>query len=94
MDRATFGHSLAEMRGIFIGETMTNDDFNKLLGITESYKMPDRLMEILTGDNVAQFYDSFLELNSDLSHDVLRDYFQEEHGDRGKLKQDYSSNMV
>lgn len=39
---------------------MTNDDFNKLLGITESYKMPDRLMEILTGDNVARFYDAFL----------------------------------
>ena len=58
--RATFAHSLAEMRGIFIGETMTNDDFNKLLGITESYKMPDRLMEILTGDTVALFYDSFL----------------------------------
>jgi hypothetical protein len=48
--RATFAHSLAEMRGIFIG-IMTNDDFNKLLGITESYKMPDRLMEILTGDS-------------------------------------------
>lgn len=46
MDRATFAHSLAEMRGIFIGEIMTNDDFNKLLGITESYKIPDRLMEI------------------------------------------------
>ena len=45
--------------GYFFG-TMTNDDFNKLLGITESYKMPDRLMEILTGDSVAQFYDAFL----------------------------------
>lgn len=94
MDRATFAHSLAEMRGIFIGEIMTNDDFNKLLGITESYKMPGRLMEILTGDNVAQFYDAFLELNSDLSHDVLRDYFQEEHGDRGKLKQDYTPDSL
>lgn len=71
MDRANFANSLAEMRGIFIG-IMTNDDFNKLLGITESYKMPDRLMEILAGDSVAKFYDAFLELNSDLSHDVLR----------------------
>lgn len=53
--RATCAHSLAEMRGIFIDEIMTNDDFNKLLGITESYKMPNRLMEILTGDSVAQF---------------------------------------
>ena len=56
--------------------------------------MPDRLMEILTGDSVARFYDAFLELNSDLSHDVLRDYFQEEHGDRGKLKQDYTPDSL
>ena len=72
MDRAIFAHILTEMWGIFIGEIMTNDDFNKLLGITESYKMPDRLMEILAGDSVAQFYDAFLELNSNLSHYVLR----------------------
>lgn len=36
MDRAIFAHSLAEMRGIFIG-IMTNDDFNKLLGIKVEY---------------------------------------------------------
>ena len=80
MDRAIFAHSLTEMWGIFIGEIMTNDDFNKLLGITESYKIPDRLMEILAGDSVAQFYDAFLEFNSDMSHEVLRVLTWDENG--------------
>lgn len=73
---------------------MTNEDFNDLIGIKESYEMPDRLMEILTGENVIDFYEKLLKLDLDLSKDVLRDYFQAEHGDRGKLKQDYTPDCV
>lgn len=73
---------------------MTNEDFNDLIGIKESYEMPDRLMEILTGENVIGFYEKLLTLDIDLSKDVLRDYFQAEHGDRGKLKQDYTPDCV
>lgn len=73
---------------------MTNEEFNDLIGIRESYEMPERLMEILTGESVCEFYEKMLTLNIDLSKDVLRDYFQEEHGDRGKLKQDYTPDCV
>lgn len=73
---------------------MTNEDFNHLIGIKESYEMPERLTEILTGENVIDFYEKLLKLNIDLSKDVLRDYFQAEHGDRGKLKQDYTPDCV
>ncbi len=73
---------------------MTNEDFNDLIGIKESYEMPERLMEILTGENVIDFYEKLLNLDLDLSKDVLRDYFQAEHGDRGKLKQDYTPDCV
>ena len=73
---------------------MTNEDFNDLIGIKESYEMPERLMEILTGENVIDFYEKLLNLDLDLSKDVLREYFQAEHGDRGKLKQDYTPDCV
>lgn len=73
---------------------MTNEEFNDLVGIKESYEMPDRLMEILTGENVIGFYEKLLTLDIDISKDVLRDYFQAEHGDRGKLKQDYTPDCV
>lgn len=73
---------------------MTNEEFNHLIGIKESYEMPEKLMEILTGENVIDFYEKLLNLDLDLSKDVLRDYFQAEHGDRGKLKQDYTPDCV
>lgn len=73
---------------------MTNEDFNDIIGIKESYEMPEKLMEILTGENVIDFYEKLLNLDLDLSKDVLRDYFQAEHGDRGKLKQDYTPDCV
>lgn len=73
---------------------MTNEEFNDIIGIKESYEMPEKLMEILTGENVTDFYEKLLKLDIDLSKDVLRDYFQEEHGDRGKLKQDYTPDCV
>lgn len=73
---------------------MTNEEFNNILGIKESYEMPEKLMEILTGENVIDFYEKLLNLDLDLKKDVLRDYFQAEHGDRGKLKQDYTPDCV
>lgn len=73
---------------------MTNEEFNHLIGIKESYEMPEKLMEILTGENVIDFYEKLLNLDLDLSKDILRDYFQAEHGDRGKLKQDYTPDCV
>lgn len=73
---------------------MTNEDFNDLIGIKESYEMPEKLMEILTGENVIDFYEELLTRDLDLSKDVMRDYFQAEHGDRGKLKQDYTPDCV
>lgn len=73
---------------------MTNEEFNHFIGIKESYEMPERLMEILTGESVREFYEKMLTIDIDLSKDVLRDYFQAEHGDRGKLKQDYTPDCV
>lgn len=73
---------------------MENKEFNSLIGIRESYQMPERLMEILTSKRVEDLYKKVRGLVPDLSHDVLRDYFQAEHGDRDKMKQDYTPDCV
>ena len=73
---------------------MQNKEFNSLIGIRESYQMPERLMEILTSKRVEDLYKKVRGLIPDLSHDVLRDYFQAEHGDRDKMKQDYTPDCV
>lgn len=75
-------------------ERMQAEEFNKLLGIHESYQMPERLIEILTSDDAENFYKEARGLLPDLEHDVLRDYFQAEHGDRDKMKQDYTPDCV
>lgn len=69
--------------------------FNKILGITESYKMPDVLMEKLLNKNErTQLFDSLMLEGESLTHDWFTEYFQTEHGDRDKLKQDYTPDCV
>jgi type I restriction enzyme M protein len=40
------------------------------------------------------FFYELKKLDIDLSHDVLRDYYQTEHGDRDRLKQDYTPDRL
>lgn len=41
-----------------------------------------------------KLYNEFLEFDVDLSKDIFRDYFQEEHSDRKGLKQDYTPDCI
>lgn len=64
---------------------------NKLLGITEQYRAPDKLMSILLDSGKRQqLFDSFLKLETDLSYDWFREYFQQQQADRGNKKQDFT----
>lgn len=74
---------------------MTNDFINKTLGVEESYQMPERLMQILEDDQKREeVFDTFLNEETDLSYDWFTDYYQNEHGDREKLKQDFTPDCV
>jgi len=57
---------------------------NELLGVPESYRAPDRVMEILTDEKLKhEVFNRFLEnFNFDVSHDWFDDYFQDKHADR------------
>lgn len=70
---------------------MTKPDINKILGITESYNAPAKIMEILKSDERDVTFQKFLEgFEYDLSYDWFHHYFQEEHADRSKKKQDFT----
>lgn len=70
---------------------------NKLLGIKESYKAPDRLMEILYMDKQERdkyFIDFLNAFDKDVTYDWFHDYFQDEHADRKNQKQDFTPQSV
>lgn len=73
---------------------MTAQDINDLLDIKESYELPDRLLQILQSPEDRERVFDALSEGADLSHDLLRDYFQQEHSDRSTLKQDYTPDSL
>lgn len=67
-----------------------NNSINEILGIKESYELPDRLMELLLDNNTDELFDRFKSLESDLSYDWFTDYFQEQHSNRDSMMQDFT----
>lgn len=73
------------------------EKINKILGIKESYKAPDRVMEILYMNKVErdeifmEFLDAF---DKDVTYDWFYEYFQDEHADRRNQKQDFTPKTV
>ncbi len=72
-----------------------NEQINNILGIRESYEMPDKLLSIMLNKHKREnIFSKFLEIESDKNYDWFLDYFQSEHGDRNKLKQDYTPSCL
>ena len=72
-----------------------SDKINDIIGIKESFELPDKLLEILLNkDKRIEIFNKFLEYEKNLSYDWFTDYFQNEHGDRDKLKQDYTPDCI
>ncbi|KRL56649.1 N-6 DNA methylase [Furfurilactobacillus rossiae] len=68
---------------------------NRLLGIDEAFKVPDRLMEIVFDKGLREkVFGSFLEVSTDVSYDWFHDYFEEEQAERKSKKQDFTPNEV
>lgn len=70
---------------------------NNLLGIKESYKAPDRLMEIIYMNKPERdkyFMDFLNVFDKDVTYDWFHDYFQDEHADRRNQKQDFTPQSV
>lgn len=75
---------------------MDTKTINSLLGITESYKAPETLMNLLTGNvkDRERKFKEFLEVEYRMDHDWFHEYFQDEHADRKMKKQDFTPNSL
>lgn len=54
---------------------------NTLLNIDESYKAPDRMMQLISNSETAKelFFSFLREFDYDLSYEWFNDYFEDEH---------------
>lgn len=67
----------------------------RLLDIKESYELPEKLLPILLDKRSREdLFCKFLQYDADMSHDLLRDYFQANHAARSQLKQDYTPDCL
>ena len=74
---------------------LNSTQINELFGIKESFELPQKLLETLFDNELKnKLCDDFLKYDIDLTHDILRDYFQEEHSNRNDLKQDYTPDCL
>lgn len=70
---------------------------NDLLGIKDSYQAPQRIMDILYSgiEDRNKVFMNFLEaFDKDVTYDWFHDYFQDEHAERKKHKQDFTPRSV
>lgn len=65
-----------------------------LFEITESHELPSKMMAVLFSDSRDEALNKYKERFPDLSHDYLRDYFQENQADRSNLMQDYTPDSI
>lgn len=74
---------------------LTTEKINELLGVDDAYKAPSALMNVLLDrEKREKMFDSFLEIEKDLTFDWFHEYFQDEHADRKVKKQDFTPNSI
>ena len=74
---------------------ITRELLHDALGISEAWEMPNALLSaMLDGSRRNSLLSRFADVTDDMAHDGLTDYFQDEHGDRNALKQDFTPPAV
>lgn len=65
---------------------LDNEKFKALIGISENYEMPEKLMKILENQEERESMFTILaDQETDMSYDWFTDVYQQEHGDRDAL---------
>lgn len=68
---------------------------NGLLGIDESYKAPNKMLQIMLNDDKRpELFRKFLEVSSDLNFDWFHEYFEDEQAERKSKKQDFTPDGI
>ena len=71
-------------------------DYNKIFGVNDSYKAPEKIMSILYNkEEREKLFMELLEVNNfNVDFDWFHEYFQKEHADRKTKKQDFTPKCV
>ena len=70
---------------------LTSKIVNDLLGVDDSYKAPESLLNKLLDEEARpKLFDEFLKIEQELDRDWFVDYFQEEHSERKRFSQDFT----
>ena len=68
---------------------------NDLVGVDESFKVPDKLMSIVMNrEQREKLFMDFLEVERDTSFDWFHEYFEDEQAERKTQKQDFTPDSV
>ncbi len=69
---------------------------NRLLGIDESYRAPAKMLELISDEKSKNelFLKALMQFNYDLSYEWFNSYFEDEHADRKKRKQDFTPTCI
>lgn len=74
---------------------MKENDINRIMGISESYELPYKIMQIiLNEDEMKKILDKFMELGEDLESDWFTEYFEEQHANKTKMAQDFTPKEI
>jgi len=74
---------------------MNINTINNILGITESYVAPQKMMELLLDENQRdELFMKFSNEEADLSYEWFQTYFEDEHADRKNKKQDFTPSSI
>lgn len=70
-------------------------EINELLGVNDAYKAPQKVMDVMLDDKKREaMFKRFLNVETDVSRDWFRDYFQKEQAERKSKKQDFTPDSV
>lgn len=69
---------------------MQNDEINSLFGVSESFMLPEKLMQLLLSEKITDIFERYTDIQSDLSYDGFTNYFQEEHSNKKAMMQDFT----
>lgn len=68
---------------------------NKILGIDESYKAPEKMLNLmLDGKKRLETFKKFLDFSTDMSFDWFHEYYQDEQAERRSQKQDFTPDSI
>lgn len=68
---------------------------NKILGIDESYKAPEKMLNLMLDDKKRlETFKKFLDFSTDMSLDWFHEYYQDEQAERKSQKQDFTPDSI